>query len=265
MTHFISPKILIPFVFICPIVLVPSLMQAEPVQAADCVSRACIDVYTQNGQIIIEGRKGAVSKPKPKISAVPKPKVTFQPKPKITLAPKPVPKPVVTKKPLVKGTTRPIPRKRVVKKVVPKVVSKVTAGVSLNDRLVKLLPMASIARQPATNALVNVPVIYWCNLPEVFMTKVAIVGEVIDVTMRPSFLWSFGDGSFFATTKAGAAFPNQLISHVYSHSGTYLVTMLATWGGTWTHNGVARAITGEVRKISIATVNVANGPTRISG
>lgn len=257
MTHFISPKILIPFVFICPIVLVPSLMQAEPVQAADCVSKACIDVYTQNGQIIIEGRKGATPKPQPKI--------THAPRPKVTLAPKPVPKRVVTKKPLVKGTTKPIPRKRVVKKVVPKVVSKVTAGVSLNDRLVKLLPMASIARQPATNALVNVPVIYWCNLPEVFMTKVAIVGEVIDVTMRPSFLWSFGDGSFFATTKAGAAFPNQLISHAYSHSGTYLVTMLATWGGTWTHNGVARAITGEVRKISIATVNVANGPTRISG
>lgn len=96
------------------------------------------------------------------------------------------------------------------------------------------------------------------------MTKVAIIGEVIDVTMRPSFLWSFGDGSFFATTKAGAAFPHQEISHTYSHAGTYVVTMLATWGGTWTHNGIARAITGEVRKVSIATVSVANGPTRLT-
>jgi len=266
MTHFISPKILIPFVFISPLVLVPSLIRAEPVQAADCVSQACIDVYTQDGQIIIEGRKGASPKPKPKpkVTSAPKPKFTVVPKPRITLVPKPLPKPIVTKKPQIKVTTKPIPRKRVLRKVVPKVVPKSTAGVSLNDRLVKLLPMASIARQPATNAIVNVPVIYWCNLPEVFMTKVAIIGEVIDVTMRPSFLWSFGDGSFFATTKAGAAYPHQLISHAYNHSGTFLVTMLATWGGTWTHNGVARAITGEVRKISIATVNIGNGPTRIT-
>jgi hypothetical protein len=256
MTHFISPKALIPIVLISPVLLLPSLIHAEPAWAVDCVSKACIDVYTQNGQIIIEGRKGAVVKPRP----IPKATPAAKPKPK----PKPRPKPTATKKPVIKTSTRPVWRKRVVHKVVRKIVPKIAAGVSLNDRLVKMLPLASIARQPSANAIVNVPVIYWCNLPEVFMAKVAIVGEVIDVTMRPSFLWSFGDGSFFITTKAGTAYPHQVISHTYHKAGTYLVTMLATWGGTWTHNGIARAITGKVRKLSIVNVGVANGPTRIT-
>lgn len=258
MTHLILRKTFFSIVLICPIVIIPLLLHADPVEAADCVSKACIDVYTQDGQIIIEGRKGTGVKVKPAPTLAPKPKPKPKPKLRITLTPRPAPKPAMVKKPLIKATPR--ARKRAVRKVLPKV----TAGVSLNDRLVKLLPMASIARQPAANAIVNVPVIYWCNLPKVFMAKVTIIGEGIDVAMRPSFLWSFGDGSFFATTKTGAAFPQQEISHTYSHAGTYLVTMLATWGGIWIHNGVARAITGEVRKISFATVSVANGPTRLT-
>jgi hypothetical protein len=258
MAHVNSRKILILMVLISPFLFIPSVLHADPAIAADCVESACIDVYTLNGEIIIEGRKGA------KTTVKPRPKVTFAPKPRKTLAPRPQQRPTTAAKPQPKVTVYPRPRKKTVHKSVPKTVKKAPAGISLNDRLVKLLPMASIARQPVKNAIVKVPVIYWCNLPEVFMTKVAIVGEVIDVTMRPSFLWSFGDGSFYATTKPGAAFPHQIISHTYSHSGIYLVTMLATWGGTWTHNGVARAITGEVRKISISLVTVANGPIRIT-
>jgi hypothetical protein len=273
MTHFISPKAFIPFVFIVPLLLVPSLFHPEPALAADCVSKACIHVYTQNGQIIIEGRKGAGAKSKPAQSVAPKPRPTravkARPKPKpvarVTIPPRPKASTTAPRKPYVKPARKLIVPRKVAPKVHPKAIPKVAAGVSLNDRLVKLLPLASIVRQPTEHAIVNVPVIYWCNLPEVFTTKVAIIGEVIDVTMRPAFLWSFGDGSFFATTKAGAAFPQQVISHTYDHAGTYVVTMLATWGGTWSHNGVARAITGEVRKVSITTVNIANGPTRIMG
>lgn len=255
MSHLILRKRLIPIILISPVVLIPSLLHAQPAQAANCVSKACIDVYTQDGQIIIEGRKSGVAKPKP--TPKPKPTLVQKPKPIVKLMPKPTRKPKATTaiKPLNRAKVKLVPRK--------KVVSKVTSGVSLNDRLVKLLPTASIARQPAANAIVNVPVIYWCDLPKVFTTKVAIVGEVVDVTMHPSFLWSFGDGSFFATTKAGAAFPQQEISHTYSQAGTYLVVMVATWGGTWTHNGVVRAITGKVRKVSLATISVANGPTRL--
>lgn len=150
------------------------------------------------------------------------------------------------------------------RKVVRKVVRKVTPNVSLNDKLIKLIPTGNIAHEPSSNAVVNIPVIYWCDLPGIFSTKVAIIGEAVDVTMRPSFLWSFGDGSFYATTSPGSAYPNQLISHTYRKSGTYAVALVATWGGTWSNNGVARAITGEIRKVSVAMISIANAPTRLT-
>jgi hypothetical protein len=146
----------------------------------------------------------------------------------------------------------------------PKAVRKVVPKVSLNDKLIKLIPTGNIAHEPSSNAVVNIPVIYWCDLPGVFSAKVAIIGEAVDVAMRPSFLWSFGDGSFYATTSPGAPYPNQVITHTYRKSGTYAVVLVATWGGTWSNNGVARAITGKIRKVSVATVNIANAPTRLT-
>ncbi len=159
--------------------------------------------------------------------------------------------------PVIKRTT---PRIRVIRKPI----KRVAPARSLSDKLVKLLPTGAIAKQPYSTALVNVPVIYWSDLPTVFRTKVSIVGEVVDVTMRPSFLWSFGDGRFFATTSAGRPYPDEKIAHAYGRAGSYVVTMLATWGGMWSHNGVARAITGKIRKLSVATVTITNGPTRIT-
>ncbi len=240
--------------FICPFFLLPQLFHADYLQAADCTSKACIDVYVQDGQLVIEAHKGSgpAKRVAPKIAAKPRPKVV----PKKYVAP--VPKPSVTA-----FVTAPKSAPKAWR-APRKVVKKVTPALSFNDKLIKLLPTGNIAHQPTSNALVNVPVIYWCDLPGIFSTKVAIIGEAVDVTMRPSFLWSFGDGSFFATTSPGAAYPNQAISHTYNTAGTYVVTMVATWGGTWSNNGVARAITGEIRKVSVSIVSVANAPTRIT-
>lgn len=235
---------------ICPILLLPALVYTDYAQAAECATKACIDVYIQDGQIVIEAHKGSGPTSRVARKVVPKskakPRATHRPKPKV------VPTYTVPKTVL--------PRKR----VAPKVIRKVVLKVSLNDKLIKLIPTGNISHEPSSNAIVNIPVIYWCDLPGVFSTKVAIIGEVVDVTMRPSFLWSFGDGSFYATTSPGAAYPHQVITHTYSKAGTYAVVMLATWGGTWSNNGVARAITGEIRKVSVATVSIANAPTRLT-
>lgn len=241
------------------------VLQSAPdrLSAAQCSGRTCVDVYIENGQIVIEGKKGSEKK----TTSLAKRKVVVATPTKMPVAKKPTPTPKVT-------TTRrsPVyvaPRKKVVPKVTPKKVSrkvlrKVAPAVSLNDKLVRLLPTALIAKQPAKNVLVNVPVIYWCDLPTIFRTKVLVVGEVVDVTMRPSFLWSFGDGKFLVTTESGGPYPAQQITHTYAHAGTYVVTMLATWGGTWSHNGVARAITGRIRKLSVMKLAVENGPTRFT-
>ena len=221
-----------------------------PVALADeCQVNACVDVYTQDGKIIIEGRKGgttAVTPPpvKPTIKATPK-----------KIAPPPVKKKVAPPKP------------KVTKKAAPKVSAPTPQppapqSASLNDRLIKALPTAGIAYQPEYEPLVGVPVFMWTDLPTSFMTQVKIVGEIVDVALRPSFTWSFGDGTFLSTTDVGAPFPDGKIKHTYSNPGTYLITLISTWNGTYTHNAQTRAITGTVKTTSIVTITVVNSPTR---
>ena len=205
--------------------------------AEECQVSACVDVYTQDGKIIIEGRKGGTTAvtPAPTARAIPK-----------KVAP---PKPTVTKKAIPKKST-PTPQ------------PPVAQTASLNDRLIKALPTAGIAYQPEYEPLVDVPVFMWTDLPTSFMTQVKIVGEIVDVALRPSFTWSFGDGTFLSTTDVGGPFPNGKIKHTYSNPGTYLITLISTWNGTYTHNAQTRAITGTVKTTSIVTITVVNAPTR---
>ena len=215
------------------------------VTAADCES-ACVDVYTQDGQLIFEARKGSGSK----ASAAPKPKAKAVIKPKVVAKPKAVIKPKVS-----------VPKKKATpKKRAPVAV----AATSLSDRISKSLPTGGIAYQPNFQPLINVPVYFWNDMPAIFHSKVDLIGEVIDVTMRPSFTWSFGDGGFKSTTDPGGPYPNGQITHSYSRAGTYPVLLVTTWGGTFAHNGIERAITGEIKKTTALTITVVAAPTRFT-
>lgn len=232
------------------LILLFSLAPINSINAAEC-EIACVDVYTQDGQLIFEARKGSG----PKASAAPKP-VT---KPKAIAKPKVIakPKPVIPKA-VVKPKVSTPKKKQVVKKSAP--VAVVTT--SLSDRLSKSLPTTGISYQPNFQPLINVPVYFWNDMPTAFQSKVDLIGEVIDVTMRPSFTWAFGDGSFKSTTDSGAPFPHGNITHTYSNPGTYPVVLVTTWGGTFTHNGVARTITGQIRKVTALTITVVAAHTR---
>ena len=224
----------------------------------DCKKTACVNVYTDNNQIIIEAKKGDSTVKKTIAQAPRKPVVKAKPsvKPRpLFLLPQPKLKPVV-KKPTVK-TTYKRPTKPTVKKTVTKV--------NLSDRLTKLVPTAGVAYQPEFEPLVKVPVYFWCDLPELFQSRVEIIGEIIDVTLRPSYLWSFGDGSTLATTDSGAAYPNGAIQHSYQRPGSYVVTLVTTWNGSFTHNAQVRAVTGKVVKISLAAINIVSAPTTFKG
>jgi hypothetical protein len=237
------------------LILIASLIFAltPPASAADCTV-TCLDVYTKDGQLVVEGKKGN-SKTTVKKATVKK---------RITVAPKkPVAQPKKSYPPdLIAHTIAPkkvIKRKPTVKRKVS--VKKTTATLSLADRLAKALPTGGVAYQPGFEPLVKVPVIFWSDIPKTFNQKFSIVGEMVDVTLHPSFTWSFGDGSIMNTTDPGAAYPNGSIQHTYLKPGTYLVTVLATWGGTWSHNGTIRAVTGEVKTTRVATVKVVTAPT----
>jgi len=220
--------------------------------ADDCIVAACLSVYTEDGQIVIEGRKDAT----PPVVLVPQRR----------RSPRPTPLPFTSPSTTLAPTVRPLPRVTRVRptvRVYPKSTPKAVVSISLNDRLIKLLPSASIAKQPIGGAVVGVPVIYWCDLPTIFTTRVSIIGEVIDVAMRPSFFWSFGDGSIQVTTQTGRPFPYESIFHTYDRAGNYPVVLMATWGGTWTHNGIAREITGVIRKTSVSVVTIKAASTSI--
>lgn len=227
---------------------------AAPALAADpCADTACINVYTDNNQIIIEARKGDTTVKKSIAQAPKKPVVKSTPKPKAVplFFPPATHKPIVVK-PTVKRTYKPR-------------IKKSTTKVNLSDKLTQLVPTAGVAYQPEFEPLVNTPVYFWCDLPSVFQSRVDIIGEVVDVTLRPSFAWSFGDGSVFFTTDNGAPYPTGPIHHTYAKPGSYVVTLLTTWNGTYTHNAQARAVSGTVKKVSVAAITIIQAPTHFKG
>jgi len=220
--------------------------------ADPCQESACITVYTENNQIIIEARRGNTTVKKTIAQAPKKAAVKTTPKPKaVPLFFPPSAQPVV-KKPTVKRTYKPR-------------IKKAVTHINLSDRLTQLVPTAGVAYQPEFEPLVNVPVYLWCDLPTFFQSRVDIIGEVVDVALRPSFVWSFGDGSVYATTESGAPYPAGTIHHTYKQPGTYQVSLMTTWNGTFTHNAAARAVTGTVKKLSIALITIVNAPTTFKG
>ena len=223
-----------------------------PAQADGCAEKACISVYTENNQIIIEAKRGNTTTKKA-IAQAPK-KSAVKPTPKPTVRPlffPPVPAKVVVTKPYVKRTYKPR-------------VKKSTTTVNLSDRLTKLVPTAGVAYQPEFEPLVKTDVYFWCDLPSIFQSRVDIIGEIVDVTLRPSFTWNFGDGAVYTTTENGAPYPNGTIRHSYARPGSYVVTLLTTWNGSYTHNAQVRAVTGTVKKISVAAITVVQGPTHFT-
>lgn len=221
-----------------------------PVQADDCAEKACITVYTQNDQIIIEAKRGNTTAKKT-IAQAPK-KSTVKPTAKPTARPlffPPAAVKAIVKKPYIKRTYKPR-------------IKKSTTSVNLSDRLTKMVPTAGVAYQPEFEPLVKTDVYFWCDLPTLFQSRVDIIGEIVDVTLRPSFAWSFGDGSVYTTTENGAPYPNGTIRHSYAKAGSYVITLLTTWNGSYTHNAQVRAVTGTVKKISAAAITVVQAPTQ---
>jgi hypothetical protein len=224
------------------------LATSTPVIADDCIEKACIEVYTKDGHIVIEGRKGKG----PTSTKVVAPSSTK----------KPTPKPKVTKKPAVptaKTTQRPVVKKPIKKRVVKESSASAT---SLQDKLVESIPTAGISYQPSFSPLVGTPVYYWSDIPTLVTKKVEIVGELVEVRLRPTFIWHYGDGVVYVTRKVGAAFPDGEIRHTYSKPGHYLIELITRWDGEFTVDGISARIPGEITTVSVLPISVVAAPIR---
>ncbi len=224
----------------------------QPLWAADCNEKACIDVYTQDGKIVIEGRKG--TGPKSTEAVTPKPAVTQKPTPKPKVTPTQKPKVLTTKKPVVV-------KPRTIKKPTP---GATKAATSLSDKLVEMLPTAGIAYSPSFQPLIKVPVFFWSDVPEVINKKISIVGEVVEVQLKPTFIWHYGDGVIYPTRKVGAPYPDGEIQHSYSNPGHYLIELITIWSGEFTVQGVKARIPGDIKTVSVLPITVVAAPSRFT-
>jgi hypothetical protein len=223
------------------IVLLLLFSANSAVAAQNCNTKVCVKVYTdpKTGKLIITAnRNGSSSTP------TPAPTRTWKPRPYT-----PKPKPTVAVKPTVIVT----------KKYTPKPVVKL----SLSDQLAQLIPVKDIFHQPATSALVQVPVNFWTTTPPTFKTSVVMLGVPITVYLSPTYLWDFGDGTKLSTTSRGAAFPNQSITHIYARAGSYAASLQITWGGTWQASGATSAVSGGAIVQNLYTqVKVVTAPSK---
>ena len=90
------------------------------------------------------------------------------------------------------------------------------------------------------------------------------MGEVVEVSLKPTFIWHYGDGIFFITRDAGAPFPDGQIQHAYSNPGHYLIQLVTSWDGEFTVQGVKNRIPGKIESVSILPITVVAAPTRFT-
>ena len=217
------------------------LLSVNPAIAApNCNTKVCVKVYTdpKTGKLIITAKQnGSSATPKPI------PTRTWKPRP---YTPRPY-------------TPRPVATAIVPKKYTPKPVVKL----SLSDQLAQLIPMKEIHHQPATSALVQVPVNFWTTTPPNFKTSVVMLGIPITVYLSPTYLWDFGDGTKLSSTTRGAPFPNQSITHTYTRTGSYAASLQITWGGTWKASGTTSEVSGGAIVQNLYTqVKVVTAPSK---
>lgn len=211
------------------VILILLLTLPATIAAANnqCIDKTCVDLFTENNQIIITAAKNGAKPSKSPVKQLPA-------KPKPVISKKLTPKP--TGKPVVKKIAVPKPKAAPVKK---------TTTTSLSDRLIKLLPIGDINFQPDQDALVNMPVYFWTQTPQHFQAVVPILDLIVYVNLHATFTWNFGDGKFMITTNQGGPYPIGLITHTYNSNNNYPVNLKITWRGSWSVNGVTTPISGD--------------------
>ena len=215
-----------------------------PWASAECLNKVCVNVYTENGQLVIEGKKnGSTATAKPRVAT------TVAPKPKIK--PTPTATPTATRKYTYKPRTT-APRTRSTTK-------------SLADKVLQSLPTLQVAYQPAGKVLPKMPVIFWSDLPTYFNKDYKILGQVVSVKLKPVSIWSFGDGSVLVTDKVGKPYPSREITHSYSVPGTYTVLVKSFWEGSFIVDGVEAPIPGKIEQLTAVDVKVVGASTKFVG
>jgi hypothetical protein len=109
-----------------------------------------------------------------------------------------------------------------------------------------LLPKGGIITQPLGDALVQQPVNFMTNTPQIFTTVIIVLGVPITIHLTPVFEWDFGDGNKSTTKLPGAPYPLALIKNTYTTSGEKNVLLTTRWSGFWRAGALGAPINGAI-------------------
>lgn len=235
------------------VIAIELISPTSPARAGDCEIKTCIEVYVKDGRLVIEGRRG--SGPTSSTTTKPIPKRTVKPR----VCASPTPKPKVSAPPSLPKAGKKRPKVSTPKSTTS---SSTTPAQSLFDKLIESIPTSGISYQPSFSPLVKTPVYFWSDVPTVLTKRVKILDEIVDIKLKPNFIWHYGDGVIFATRDVGAAFPDGKIQHTYSRPGHYLIELVTHWSGEFTVSGVSTPIPSELISLAILPISVVTAPIR---
>ena len=122
----------------------------------------------------------------------------------------------------------------------------------VDDYVVRYIPTLNPGFDPPGGSLTSVPVIFWTGQPTSFKPpSFSLAGHSVSITAKPTWRWTWGDGSSVWKSVAGAQYPSRQITHQYRSPGSYGVGVTAVWQAQYTVSGVGTFnVSGEVLRQS---------------
>jgi len=155
-------------------------------------------------------------------------------------------------------------RKRNREKVAPPA-ELVVASTSLSDRVSQMIPIGDIQFQPVSGATLHTPVFFWTTTPTKFEVTLKVAGIPVGVSLKPEFLWEYGEGTTRQTSLPGAPYPLALNTFTYHHAGVKKIKLTTTWNGTFTVAGLSSPIDGVITQKRERDLTIYKAPTRLLG
>ncbi len=222
---------------------------ATPVVAKECVGDTCIGVSANDkDHLVITVEKGKPGAKSSSPSKTPKPVMKPTPKKTTWIPWLPKPKPTVIPKPKPSQSAKP-------KKI---------SAISLADRVSKMLPNGIILNQPTSAILVREPINFITTIPKEFHAVIVVLEVPIQIDLKATYKWDFGDGTKIESSLPGAPFPAGTIKHGYAKPGKQNVKLEVSWSGVWRAGTISAPIDGSITQRFSKEIEVYPADTRIT-
>jgi len=111
----------------------------------------------------------------------------------------------------------------------------------IKSSAVRYLPVLRPGLNPATTTLTTIPVIAWSGQTQQFIQPVmTLAGRKVRIVGLGRWRWNWGDGHYEWRAQPGRPFPNKDVLHIFSSSGTYVVSVSSDWSASYIVEGIGK-------------------------